>query len=111
MADVSTEDVLPILQKDELWTKKTETATRVRSRVELVLSYAKALKMRQGENPAAWRGHLDALLPKPTKLKKVRQISVRPTRSGAARARAPPIARRAEGAKSMYQLANVLMMA
>lgn len=72
VADVSTEDVLRILQRDELWTKKTETATRVRSRIELVLSYAKALKMRQGENPAAWRGHLDALLPKPTKLKKVR---------------------------------------
>jgi integrase len=70
VADVSTEDVLRILQP--MWNEKTETATRVRSRIELVLSYAKALKLRQGENPAAWRGHLDALLPKPTKLKNVR---------------------------------------
>lgn len=70
VVDVSTEDVLRILQP--IWSTKTETATRVRSRVELVLSYAKALKLRQGENPAAWRGHLDALLPKPTKLKNIR---------------------------------------
>jgi integrase len=70
VSEIGTEDVLRILQP--IWTSKTETATRVRSRIELVLSYAKALKMRQGENPAAWRGHLDALLPKPTKLKNVR---------------------------------------
>ncbi len=69
VADVSTEDVLHILQP--IWSTKTETASRVRSRIELVLSYAKAKKMRQGENPAVWRGHLDALLPKPTKVKKV----------------------------------------
>lgn len=70
IADVTTEDVLQILKP--LWTSKTETATRLRSRIELVLSYAKAMKLRQGENPAMWRGHLDALLPKPTKLKNVR---------------------------------------
>lgn len=67
---VTTEDVLRILKP--LWTTKTETATRLRSRMELVLSYAKAMKWRQGENPAMWRGHLDALLPPPTKLKNVR---------------------------------------
>ncbi|MBU0589448.1 MAG: integrase arm-type DNA-binding domain-containing protein [Gammaproteobacteria bacterium] len=70
VSQVTTEDVLQILKP--LWNTKTETARRVRSRIELVLSYGKAMKMRQGENPAAWRGHLDALLPKPSKVKKVR---------------------------------------
>lgn len=67
---VTTEDVLRILKP--IWTSKTETASRLRSRLELILSYAKAMKWRQGENPAMWRGHLDALLPLPTKLKNVR---------------------------------------
>jgi integrase len=65
--EVSTEDVLRILKP--LWTTKTETASRVRSRIELVLAYAKAMKWRDAENPALWRGHLDALLPPPTKVK------------------------------------------
>lgn len=69
-ADVTTEDVLTILKP--IWNTKTETASRVRNRVELVLSYAKAKGFRAGENPAAWRGHLDALLPKPSKVKTVR---------------------------------------
>lgn len=67
---ISTEDVLKILKP--IWQEKTETASRVRARVELVLSYAKANRMREGENPAAWRGHLDALLPKPAKVTAVR---------------------------------------
>jgi integrase len=44
-----------------IWETKTETASRVRGRIEKVLDRAKALKLRQGENPAAWRGHLDQL--------------------------------------------------
>ena len=69
-ADVTTEHLLTILSP--IWTTKPETASRVRSRIELVLSYAKAKKLRDGENPAMWRGHLDALLPKPSRVKKVR---------------------------------------
>ena len=69
-AEVMTEHVLKILSP--IWATKTETASRVRSRIELVLSYAKAKKLREGENPAMWRGHLDALLPKPGRVKKVR---------------------------------------
>jgi len=69
VAEVNSDDVLSILQP--IWTKKTETATRVRSRMELVLSFAKARKWRTGENPATWRGHLDALLPKPGKVRTV----------------------------------------
>lgn len=70
VAEIDTDDILRILSP--IWSDKTETASRVRSRIELILSYAKARKMRQGENPAVWRGHLDALLPKPAKVKVVR---------------------------------------
>ena len=69
VCDITTEDILSILQP--LWITKTETASRLRSRIELVLSYAKALKLRHGENPAVWRGHLDAILPKESKVKKI----------------------------------------
>jgi integrase len=51
-----------------IWQAKAETASRVRGRIERVLNAAKAEWLRAGENPAAWRGHLDATLPKPGKL-------------------------------------------
>jgi integrase len=50
-----------------IWQVKPETASRVRGRIERVLNAAKAEHLRTGENPAAWRGHLDATLPKPSK--------------------------------------------
>ncbi len=53
--------ILKILQP--IWNAKTETASRVRGRIEKVLDRAKALKLRSGENPARWKGHLDQLLP------------------------------------------------
>ena len=45
-----------------IWTTKPETASRLRGRIERVLNAAKAERLRVGENPAAWRGHLDATL-------------------------------------------------
>jgi hypothetical protein len=51
---------------------KPETASRVRGRIEVVLDWAKARGYRTGDNPARWRGHLAQLLPKKTKLRKVR---------------------------------------
>jgi len=54
--------IIKILQP--IWTSKTETASRVRGRIEKVLDRAKVLKLRTGENPARWTGHLDQLLPK-----------------------------------------------
>lgn len=54
--------VMKVLQP--IWTTKTETANRVRGRIEKVLDRAKALKLRSGENPARWIGHLDQLLPR-----------------------------------------------
>jgi integrase len=58
---IETAHVMKILEP--IWKTKTETASRVRGRIEKVLDRAKALKLRTGENPAAWRGHLDQLLP------------------------------------------------
>jgi len=67
VADIETEHILSILKP--IWNTKTETATRVRTRLEAVLSYAEAHKWRTGGNPARWRGHLSAILPSPQKLK------------------------------------------
>jgi integrase len=66
VADVSTDDVLLVLKP--LWLTKAETASRLRGRIERVLDFAKARGMRSGENPARWRSHLDAILPKRAKL-------------------------------------------
>ena len=63
---IATDDVLAVLKP--IWTTKAETASRVRGRIEKVLDAAKAKGFRQGENPARWRGHLDHLLPRPSKL-------------------------------------------
>jgi integrase len=63
VAEIGTEDVLRALRP--IWTLKPETASRVRGRIERVLAYAKALRLRQGENPAVWRGHLAEALPSP----------------------------------------------
>ena len=63
---VATDDVLAVLKP--IWTTKAETASRVRGRIEKVLDAAKAKGFREGENPARWRGHLDHLLPRPSKL-------------------------------------------
>lgn len=60
--EVETDHILQIL--NPIWTQKPETAARVRNRLELVLDAAKARRLRTGENPAQWRGHLDKLLPR-----------------------------------------------
>lgn len=63
---VNTAMVLKILQP--IWATKTETATRIRGRVEKVLDWAKVQGYRSGDNPAAWKGHLSEALPKPSKV-------------------------------------------
>jgi len=62
---------LVIKAVEPLWTGKTETASRVRGRIESVLDWATARGYRQGENPARWRGHLENLLPKRSKVRRV----------------------------------------
>jgi integrase len=56
---------------EPIWESKTETATRLRGRIESVISWATVSGFRNGDNPARWSGNLDAVLPKPGKLKKV----------------------------------------
>ncbi|WP_342616561.1 integrase arm-type DNA-binding domain-containing protein [Rhodoferax sp. GW822-FHT02A01] len=68
--DVTVSHVLQILQP--IWLTKTTTAVNVRGRVEAVLSSAKTLGLRSGENPAAWKDNLDNQLASPNKVKKVR---------------------------------------
>ena len=69
VAEIDTPLVLKVLEP--IWREKTETATRVRSRIELVLSWAAAREYRKGENPARWRGHLQTMLPAPGKIARV----------------------------------------
>jgi len=65
--DVDTEDVVSAIRAD--WSTKNETMVRIRNRIELVLSWAAAQGYRpKGFNPAQWRGHLDQVLPKPSKV-------------------------------------------
>jgi integrase len=66
VAGIDTPQVLRVLEP--IWTKIPETASRLRSRIESVLDWAKVKGYREGENPARWRGHLDHLLPARKKL-------------------------------------------
>lgn len=68
VADIGVEDVLRALHP--IWTAKTETASRLRGRIEAVLSWATVAGHRRGENPARWKGNLDALLPRASKVSK-----------------------------------------
>ncbi len=63
---------------DPIWQVKTETASRVRGRIEAILDWAKARNYREGENPARWKGHLDNLLPARSKVKKVKHHAALP---------------------------------
>ncbi len=64
--DITTADILEILKP--IWTTKAETASRLRNRIELIIDFARAKGLSNQPNPAAWRGHLDKLLSKRTKL-------------------------------------------
>ena len=66
IASITTEDVLACIAP--VWTRAPETASRVRARIEKVLSAAKAQGLRTGENPARWKDNLDHLLPARPKL-------------------------------------------
>jgi integrase len=63
---------------EPIWIAKPETASRVRGRIESVLDWATARGYRQGENPARWRGHLENLLPKKSKVRQVEHHAALP---------------------------------
>ena len=66
--DIAVQDVLRVLQP--IWADRTETASRVRGRIESVLSWATVAGHRTGDNPARWAGNLKELLPAPSKVAK-----------------------------------------
>lgn len=70
--------VLQVLEP--IWRDKTETASRLRGRIERVMDYATVSGYRSGENPARWKGNLDAILPGPGKLKRVQHHRALPWR-------------------------------
>lgn len=73
---VDTELVRKVLEP--IWTTKNETASRVRGRIESILNWAKTSGLREGENPARWRGHLDNLLAQPSKVQTVEHHAALP---------------------------------
>ena len=76
-SEITKADMLAVL--NPIWAIKTETATRLRGRIERVLNANKPETGWQGgENPAAWRGNLDSILPKPNKLKDVKHHAAMP---------------------------------
>lgn len=69
VAAITMQQILGVLEP--IWKTKTETATRVRQRIEVVMAWATVNGYRTGSNPAAWKGNLKLALPAPAKLKKV----------------------------------------
>lgn len=76
VALVDRNHIMKILEP--IWTTKTETASRVRGRIEKVLDRARAIGLREGENPARWVGHLDQLLPKKSQVAPVEHFAALP---------------------------------
>ena len=74
--DINTDLVLKVLEP--IWTTKPETASRLRQRVETILDFGKARGLINGDNPARLKGHLDALLPKVSKVKRVKHFPALP---------------------------------
>lgn len=68
--DIELSHVMAVLEP--IWMTKTETASRVRGRIEAVLDWAAVNGLRSGANPARWKGHLDKLLPLPSKVRATR---------------------------------------
>ena len=66
---IDTGHVMQVLEP--IWREKTTTASRLRQRIESVLDWATARGYRKGENPGRWRGHLENLLPRPSKIRSV----------------------------------------
>jgi integrase len=72
------DDGLVLAVIEPIWASANVTATRLRGRIETVLDWAKAMKLRSGDNPARWRGHLDKILPSPKKVHRVKSFASMP---------------------------------
>ncbi len=76
MAHIEIAHIVAALQSS--WHTKPQTATRVRQRIEAVLAWAATSGYRSGDNPARWKGNLEHVLPKPSKLRKVKHHAALP---------------------------------
>lgn len=74
--DTTVQHILKVLEP--IWSSKSETASRVRMRIEAVLDSAKLMGWRAGDNPAVWRGGLEAALPPISRVKRVRHHPAMP---------------------------------
>jgi len=63
---------------DPIWETKTETANRVRARIESILGWCAIHGYCSNENPARWQGYLDEVYPSPEKIKKKNHFSAMP---------------------------------
>lgn len=70
VSDIATQHVVSVLEP--IWSTKTETASRLRGRIESVLAWARVQGFREGENPARWKGHLDHILPARSKVQRTK---------------------------------------
>lgn len=68
--DIELQHILKCLEP--IWKTKNETASRLRGRIESILDWATVRGHRTGDNPARWKGHLDKVLPAPSKIQKVK---------------------------------------
>ncbi len=73
---IEREHIMRVLKP--IWLNKTETAKKLRGRLETILDWATVQDFRKGENPARWRGHLDKLLPKPSEVYNVKHFAALP---------------------------------
>ena len=78
IAAVDLPAVLRVLEP--IWSSKTESAKRVRGRIESILDWATVRGHRSGENPARWRGHLESLLAKPSRIARAEHHKALPYR-------------------------------
>lgn len=76
VSTINTALVLNVLEP--IWQEKTETASRVRGRIESILDWAAVKNYRTGDNPARWKGYLDNLLPARNKVQKVKHLAALP---------------------------------
>ena len=74
--EIELQDILKVIEP--IWESKTETASRLRGRIESILDWATVRGYRDGANPARWKGNLDMLLPARNKISKVRHFDALP---------------------------------
>lgn len=78
VSEVAVGHIVSILQRDDLWTAKPETAGRLRGRLERILDWARAMGHREGTNPARWKGSLSHLLPPLNKVQRIKHHAAIP---------------------------------